>query len=246
MGGSVDLILSDWLWVARERGLGSESDLPALFDGARRGHGSGQFADQTARRPRGKTLGVAGGPLDKSWLLLRAYAHAAASISNRDANVVFGAPPLLYQKALAGELAASLNFWNFAVPLEARGFRRLIGVEEVEKQLGAKGPLAIVGYVFDENLAKTHGEALKRFFEIARQAKTELSQSDADWARIGRELGVTDPKELALYRKAYTDGIPARPVAAEAADAAALYHVLRDIGGPELVGAATELDPGVF
>ena len=159
---------------------------------------------------------------------------------------MFGAPPLLYQKALTGELDASLNFWNYAVPLEARGFRRLIGIEEVEKSLGAEGPLAIVGYVFDESLAKTHGDALARFFQIAREAKEELSRSDADWERIGKELGVSDPKELALYRKSYAEGIPRAPSRPRPPTRAALYRVVRDIGGPELVGAATELDPGTF
>jgi NitT/TauT family transport system substrate-binding protein len=246
MGGSVDIILSDWLWVARERGLGSNLTFRPYSKALGAVMVPGGSPIQSLGDLRGKSLGVAGGPLDKSWLLLRAFAERGGLDLKTEARVAFGAPPLLYQKALAGELDASLTFWNFAVPLEARGFRRLIGVEEVEKQLGAKGPLAIVGYVFDENLAKTRGEALERFFQIAREAKEQLSRSDADWERIGKELGVTDPKELALYRQNYRDGIPTRSIAAEAADAASLYHVLRDIGGAELVGAATELDPGVF
>ena len=40
--------------------------------------------------------------------------------------------------------------------LESRGFRRLIGMDEVERRLGAKGPVAMVGYVFDESFARTH------------------------------------------------------------------------------------------
>ncbi len=246
MGGSVDIILSDWLWVARERGLGSNLTFRPYSTALGAVMVPAASPAQSLADLRGKTVGVAGGPIDKSWLMLRAFAQKSGLDLKSEANIVYGAPPLLYQKAVAGELDASLNFWNYAVPLEARGFRRLIGIEEVEKQLGAKGPLALVGYVFDESLAKTHGEALARFFQISRQAKEELSRSDADWERIGKELGVTDPKELALYRKSYTEGIPARPVAAEAADATALYRVLRDIGGSELVGAAAELDPGAF
>jgi NitT/TauT family transport system substrate-binding protein len=246
MGGSVDIILSDWLWVARERGLGANLTFRPYSTALGAVMVPGDSSIRSLGDLRGKSLGVAGGPLDKSWLLLRAIAQQGGLDLKAEANVIFGAPPLLYQKAAAGELDASLTFWNFAVPLEARGFRRLIGIEEVERQLGAKGPLAIVGYVFDESLAKTHGAALDRFFQIARQAKHELSRSDADWERIGKELGVADAKELALYRESYSEGIPTRSVAAEAADAAALYHVLRDIGGPELVGAATELDSGAF
>ncbi len=154
MGGSVDIILSDWLWVARERGLGSNLTFRPYSTALGAVMVPGGSPIQSLGDLRGKSLGVAGGPLDKSWLLLRAFAERGGLDLKTEARVAFGAPPLLYQKALAGELDASLTFWNFAVPLEARGFRRLIGVEEVEKQLGAKGPLAIVGYVFNDNLAK--------------------------------------------------------------------------------------------
>lgn len=246
MGGSVDIILSDWLWVARERGLGAN----LLFKPYSTALGAVMVPPDSPLRSladlRGQSLGVAGGPLDKSWLLLRALAQKDGLDLKSEANVAFGAPALLYQKAAAGELAASLTFWNYAVPLEARGFRRLISVAEVELRLGARGPLAMVGYVFDESLVKARGDALVRFFAIARQARAALSRSDSDWERIGRELGVADAKELALYRSSYTEGIPARPAAEEGADAAALFRVLRDIGGPELVGPARELDPAAF
>jgi NitT/TauT family transport system substrate-binding protein len=246
MGGAVDIILGDWLWVARERGL----DANLVFAPYSTALGAVMVPGDSPARAvdglRGKTIGVAGGPLDKSWLMLRAFAQRGGLDLKASANVVFGAPPLLYEKAVTRELDANLTFWNYAVALEARGFRRLIGMDEVEQRLGAKGPLAIVGYVFDEGLIKNHGAALERFFKIAREAKEELARSDADWARIGKEIGVTDPKELALYRERYIAGIPRRTMKEEAADAAALYHILRDIGGPELVGAATELNPGTF
>ena len=44
---------------------------------------------------QGKTLGVAGGPLDKSWLLLQAYAERSGADIAKRSRVVFGAPPLL-------------------------------------------------------------------------------------------------------------------------------------------------------
>jgi NitT/TauT family transport system substrate-binding protein len=246
MGGSVDLILSDWLWVARERGLGSNLTFEPYSTALGAVMAPADSPVKSLDGLRGKSIGVAGGPLEKSWLLLRAFAQRDGLDLKARARVVFGAPALLYEKALSGELDANLNFWTYAVALEARGFRRLIDIADVERQLGAKGPLAMVGYVFDESLAKTHGAALDRFFKISREAKDRLAGSDTAWAGIAKQIGVTDPHELALYRKTYVDGIPRRPAAEEAADAAALYAVLRDIGGPELVGAATELNPGTF
>src|ERR1700757_5256155 len=70
--GSADIIVSDWLWVSRERGLGAKltfypysSALGAVMVPA-------SSAMTKLVDLEGKKLGVAGGPLDKSWLLLQA------------------------------------------------------------------------------------------------------------------------------------------------------------------------------
>jgi NitT/TauT family transport system substrate-binding protein len=58
--------------------------------------------------------------------------------------------------------------------------------------------------------------------------------------------GATDVATLYAYRDRYREGIPRRPVAEEEADARALYHVLAEVGGRELVGPAQQLDPDTF
>ena len=65
-GGSVDLILSDWIWVSRERALGDDlvfypysSALGAVMVPA-----NSPIEDVVGLK--GRKLGVAGGPLDKS------------------------------------------------------------------------------------------------------------------------------------------------------------------------------------
>ena len=59
-------------------------------------------------------------------------------------------------------------------------------------------------------------------------------------------IGAANEKALAIYRERYAEGIWRRPIAEEEADARALYRVLAEIGGAELVGNARELDPGTF
>ena len=59
-------------------------------------------------------------------------------------------------------------------------------------------------------------------------------------------IGVGDTVGLDVYRRRYVEGIPRRSVQDEAADAKALYHILADVGGRELVGSARELAPGTF
>jgi NitT/TauT family transport system substrate-binding protein len=245
-GGSADLMLSDWLWVARERSLGdglvfhpSSSTLGAVMVPAR--SAIGDIADL-----KGRKLAIAGGPLDKSWLLLQALARRSGLDLKKQATIVYGAPPLLSEKALQGEMDATLTFWNFCADLEGKGFKRAIGIDQVMQALGAKGPIAIVGYTFDGAWAARNRSAVDRFLDAARQAKAILAASDAEWQRLSRRIGVSDATALAIYRQRYGEGIVRRPLADEEADARALYRVLAEIGGTELVGPARELAPGTF
>jgi NitT/TauT family transport system substrate-binding protein len=245
-GGSADVIVSDWTWVARERALGDAllyypylSTLGAVMSPA--GSPIKDVADL-----KGKKLAVAGGPIDKSWLLLRALALQSGLDLRTATTVVYGAPPLLSQKAMQGETDATLTFWNFCADLEAAGLKRAISMDDVLRRLGAGGPVAMLGYVFDAGWAAKNRAALDRFLDASRQAKDILASTPAEWQRLGPRIGVTDPNTLALYRERYSEGIPRRTVAAEEGDARALYRILADIGGAELVGPARELEAGSF
>jgi NitT/TauT family transport system substrate-binding protein len=245
-GGSADLMLSDWLWVARERSLGDS----LVFYPSSSTLGAVMVPPQSPIRDivdlKGKKLAVAGGPLDKSWLLLQALARRAGVDLKRQATIVYGAPPLLSEKALQGELDATLTFWNFCADLESKGHRRAIAMDRVMTGLGAKGPIAIVGYTFDGAWAARNRGTVDRFLEAARQAKDILAASAAEWQRLAPRIRVSDPSALAIYRQRYAEGIVRRPLAEEEADARALYRVLAEIGGSELVGPARELAPGTF
>ena len=62
----------------------------------------------------------------------------------------YGAPALLAEKTLQGEFDATLNYWNFSAALEAKGMRRLASIADILPRLGAKGSVAMIGYVFDD------------------------------------------------------------------------------------------------
>jgi NitT/TauT family transport system substrate-binding protein len=81
---------------------------------------------------------------------------------------------------------------------------------------------------------------------MIRTAKEILSTSDGEWQKIASLTGAPDAATLRAYRDRYRDGIPRRPIADEEADARVLYRVLAAVGGRELVGPASELDPGTF
>lgn len=246
MGGSADIILSDWLWVSRERSLGADLTFYPYSNTL----GAVMVPDQSPIKKlvdlKGQKIGVAGGPLDKSWLLLQALAQKSHIDLASQSTILYGAPPLLFQKALQGESDATLNFWNFCANLEGHGFRRLIGMDEVEKALGASAPVAMVGYVFHDSFATKHRDALRRFLAVTREATQILATSPADWQRLESRIGVHDTATLDIYRKRYIEGIPRRPIAEDEADAAKLYTVLAKLGGAKLVGTGSELAAGTY
>jgi NitT/TauT family transport system substrate-binding protein len=244
--GNADIIVSDWLWVSRERSLGAKLTFYPYSSALGAVMVPNASPIQTLADLKGRKLAVAGGPIDKSWLLLQASLKQDGLDLKTEADIVYGAPPLLAAKALSGETDATLNYWNFCAALEARGFRRLAGMEDVVAKLGAKGRTAMVGYVFDEGWASAHPDLVSRFIAVTRKAKEILTSSDAEWDSIRALTGATDTATLNAYRDRYREGIPRRPIAEEEADARVLYRVLAKTGGRDLVGPAPELDPGTF
>jgi NitT/TauT family transport system substrate-binding protein len=244
--GNADIVVTDWLWVSRERALGAKltfypysSALGAVMVPA-------SSPIRSLADLKGRKLAVAGGPIDKNWLLLQAWLKRDGIDLKSDATIAYGAPPLLAAKMLSGEMDATVNYWNFCASLEAKGFRRIAGIEDLLPKLGAKGRTAILGYVFDEKWAAANQDRVARFIAMTRKAKEILAASDAEWEKIAPLTGAADAATLHAYRDRYREGIPRRPVIDEEADARILYRVLAETGGSELVGPAPELVSGTF
>jgi NitT/TauT family transport system substrate-binding protein len=244
-GGAADVVVSDWLWVSRERGLGAKLVFYPYSSALGAVMASPTSSIRTLAELRGKKLAVAGGPIDKSWLLVQAALKQDGIDLKKEATLAYGAPALLAEKTLLGEMDATLNYWNICADLEARGLRRVADVADVLPKFGISGRPAMLGYVFDEGWARTNSRAVTRFLDAAREAKEILAASDAEWQRIAPLTGVRG-QSLTVLRDRYREGIPRRPVADEEADARVLYRILAQQGGRELVGPATELAPGTF
>jgi NitT/TauT family transport system substrate-binding protein len=244
--GDADIMISDWLWVSRERSLGAKlafypysSTLGAVMV-------PNASPIKTLADLKGRRLAVAGGPIDKSWLLLQASLQQDGISLKSDSTIVYGAAPLVAAQMLNGDMDATVNYWNFCAALEEKGFHRIASIQDLVQHFGAKGPVAMVGYVFDEGWANANQDKLARFIDMTRKAKQILTTSDGAWDEIATLTGAPDAATLRAYRDRYREGIPHRRIEDEEKDARVLYHVLAGIGGHDLVGPAPDLDPGTY
>ncbi len=242
---AADVIVTDWIWVSRQRAEGR--DFVFVPHSVAAGHlvvapdaGIESVADL-----RGRKLGIAGGPVDKSWLLLRAYQQRLSGDDPADLlEPVYGAPPLINQLMLRGELPAALNFWHYAARLEAAGMRRLVGVDDMLDALGFQAPLPLLGWVFREGWAQANPEAIDGFLRASHDAKRLLLESDAEWDRV-RPLTKAESDEIfEVLKDAYRDGIPRDYTVGE--EPARVFEILAAIGGERLTGGTRRLEPGVF
>lgn len=247
LGGEVDVIVSDWLWVSRQRAEGRNLTFVPYSSSV----GSIMVpADSQLKNLGdlvGKKLGVAGGPLDKSWLLLQGMAKQDFNIDLASQNeVVFGAPPLLSEKARSGDLDAVLNYWHFCARLEAEGFRRLVSAEDAANALGSSGPVSAIGYVFDESWAENNPVTVA-FIQASRATKQIMNDSDEEWLWLSESGQIKDsPAALQVLRDRFREGIPARLHADEVTDAAIIYGVLSGLAGKKLVGDAEAMVEGTY
>jgi NitT/TauT family transport system substrate-binding protein len=246
-GQAVDLIVSDWLWVSRQRHRGQPyTFVPySLAVGAVMvwpDAGIDELEDLQGRR-----LGIAGGALDKSWLLLRAYARKTLGLDLKDmVKADFAAPPLLNELIMRGELQAAINFWHYAARLKAAGMKELIAVEDILPALGVAGNLPLIGWVFDERWADEHRSALEAFLRAANAAQGLLAKSDQAWDSLRPAMHAENEAAFEALRKGYRAGIPRGFGTDEIEAARRAFVVLADEGGEAMVGGDATLAPGTF
>jgi NitT/TauT family transport system substrate-binding protein len=245
--GEVDVIVSDWLFVSRQRAEGFPLTMVPFSTSVGAIMVPPDSTAQTLADLKGAKIGVAGGPLDKTWLMYQGLAKDKYSFDLAgETEPAFGAPPLLMEKLMQGELAATSNFWNFNARLEVQGYRELVSGAEAAEALGATGAISAIGYVFNEEWASEHKDAMLGFVNASKQAKELLATSDAEWDRLRPLMRIDDDAVFKNTVKRFREGIPNRPIAEEEADTAKVYDALVKLGGEELVGKATSMSPGTF
>ncbi|MBS1212952.1 MAG: transporter substrate-binding protein [Proteobacteria bacterium] len=244
---SLDMIVTDWIWVAHQQQARSQFRFIPYST-----HAGALIAPQgsniqTVADLVGKKLGIVGSGLDKNWLLLRAYARKVHGIDlDKAVEKVFGAPPLLNQQLADGKLDALLNFWHYAAKQEAQGYRRVLDGRDVLKGLGIEEPLPNLGYVFKQSWGSTHLGALSAFRKASEEARALLCENDAAWNKIAPLTQEKEEKLRAVLRREYCAGVVRKWGPEEIRSVGKIYTILRETGGEQITGKAERLPEEIF
>lgn len=246
--GAVDVILSDFVWVSLHREAGNEVAMVphSLAVGGLMVSADSDLTELTDLA--GRTIGVAGGPVDKSWVILQAYyKRQTGEVLAEDVRANFGAPPLINELLANGGVDAALNFWQWNARAKAAGATELVSVATMLEELGVDEQPPLLGWTFSEDTAHTKQEALTAFLDASFAAKQILLEDDDAWEALRPRMGAeADDALFTRLRDDYRAGIVAQydPGAMQAAEDA--FALLAEFGGSELVGEAETLAPGTF
>lgn len=246
LAGEADVIVSDWLWVARQRAEGRD----LVFVPYSKAVGALYLAPgstaQSLADLKGQQIGVAGGPVDKSWLILRAYAQQVQGFDlGGETEQVFGAPPLIFESALNGEVAAAVNFWHFGAKMQAAGLRPLITVAEAAAALGLDPETPLLGYVMAGDTLRQNPALMAGLVKASRAAKDLLATDDAAWDALRPIMNAKTDAQFQALKAGFRAGIPA-PGPVNTDGAAKMLAIMVALGGPELMGKVTTLPEGLF
>ena len=244
--GETDVIVTDWLWVARQRAQGKDYRFIPYSKAVGSLIVKNDSPIMTLEDLKGSKVGIAGGPLDKSWLILRAYAMQEHGMDLKgDTEQVFGAPPLMMKAALTGETDAAINFWHFLAKMKAKGMRSVISVDDAALALGLDPNTPLLGYVVEGSYADKNPEIVAGLANASRSAKGVLGADDAAWEHLKGRMKPKSDAEFTALIEGFREGIPsADPIDIDAANR--MLMVMADLGGSDLVGDLIELPDGLF
>jgi NitT/TauT family transport system substrate-binding protein len=244
--GAVDIIVSDWIWVSRMRSDGADFTFYpySTTSGALMVPESSLI--HTIADLKGKRLGIAGGELDKNWLLLQALAGKEQLDLDASVEKVFGAPPLINEQLMQSRVDAALNYWHFGAKLETQGYRQVIDGKGILKGLGIQENVPTLGYVFKKSWADGHKAALNSFFQASKNAKQLLCTSEPDWKKIIPLTQTDDVATQTKLRQRSCEGNISRWGIPEQQAAERIYTLLRKVSNNQLTGKSEHLQPGTF
>ncbi len=248
MSGEADVVLSDFLWVAALRSKGEKFTIvPHSYAvGGLIVPSNGKIKKLTDLP--GKTIGIAGGPLDKSWVVLQAYYKKLTGDDLADkVEARYGAPPMINASLDEGKIDAALNFWHWNARSKAKGFSELISVQDMMSNLNISPKPPLLGWVFRDDLSVDKKDAIKGFLNASFDTKEVLLSDDVVWDQLKGKMKANKDENLFLQlRNDYRKGIITNYDSSVVNAAADAFKVMAVVGGSKLVGNNKTMDPQTF
>lgn len=249
LGGEVDVIVNDWIWVNTlrdsgkdlsfypySRALGTilvnkESEIKTLKDFAKKPY----------------SLGVAGGPHDKTWLLIRSYYKSTYGRDfKKDTKQVFASPPIIFKKMLDNSLDGAINFWHFNSKLQGKGYRPIISIDEILKDLGVNKEITFVGWVFNRSFAEKNSKLINSFLDTTQESKILLKKNKTEWERIRPLMRVKSEKTFETIKQNYEKGIVYSFQKEDITELEKVFKILKKEAGSHYINESIPFDTKSF
>lgn len=208
-GDAVDTIVSDWVWVANQRNK-ERHFFYHPFSTALGGvvapieQNINSVSDLV-----GKSIGVAGGPEGKSWLLLTALARQKYKIDlAQQSSIKFVAPPLVNALLTGKKLDAGLNYWHFNSVLDKSLYKEVLSGQDILSAFGVSDKVPMIGWVIKQDWAEQNREMVDKFLAAVSLAGQRLKDSDEAWGDIEYLLKPQQKQHSVVLRDAFRRGIP--------------------------------------
>jgi len=243
----VDLIVSDFIWVSRQRFQGSDYTFYPYSNATGGLYVQPSLKNKSLFDLQEKEFGIAGGPVSKTWLLLRAYFKFKYKQDfSTFVNTNFASPPLLKKMMLDKSLDASINFWHYNAKLEAKGMHKLLSIKTMLSEMGIKNDIPLIGWVFSKDFAQKNTKLINGFLQASYETKQHLFSSMYSWKKIRKQMKAKDDIIFAALIKGYKEGIPKNFSQKEIKAAKNVFKLLVTEGGVRLAGKSKELQEGTF
>ena len=251
--GEVDAIVSDYFFVSAQRAQGVGYTYVPHTNAV--GGVVVKLSDNinSVEDLRGKTIAVSGGPVDQTFLMLRAWSLQNLGEDAVDAmNVVFPVVPQANLLLANGEAQGLMNLWhwNSRMLADSANYKQLISTAEIYAGLGIERVAPSLGWVFRESWADDNPASIRGFLGASIAAKGVLKNDDDAWVTLRPEMSPdavqTDDNLFRTLRDQYRLGIPVSYDPNDISHAEQAFSILSDLGGEELVGESPVLAPGTF
>ena len=96
-----------------------------------------------------------------------------------------------------------------------------------------------------EEFARQNPDLVRGFAKASLNVKDVLQSDDAAWNDIREMINAANDAQYEALREGWRAGIPSGKAVDKKA-AAKMFEIMRELGGAQLVGDATQMPEGVF